>query len=107
MHGGEHDEPARAFIWLSVFCFCSVALGQGMRLGFLGLLHMDVFRERLEQASTPNIVHISLIQKYKCIRQYKVKLLYTLIFLPLPVYIFTANLVVYCSINSVVYYIVV
>lgn len=27
----------------------SVALGQGYRLGFLGLLHMDVFTQRLEQ----------------------------------------------------------
>lgn len=27
----------------------SVALGQGWRLGFLGLLHMDVFRQRLEE----------------------------------------------------------
>ena len=27
----------------------SVALGQGWRIGFLGLLHMDVFRQRLEE----------------------------------------------------------
>jgi len=27
----------------------STALGQGWRLGFLGTLHMDVFRQRLEQ----------------------------------------------------------
>ena len=27
----------------------SVALGQGWRLGFLGLLHMDVFIQRLEE----------------------------------------------------------
>ena len=27
----------------------SIALGQGWRLGFLGLLHMDVFRQRLEE----------------------------------------------------------
>ena len=26
-----------------------MALGQGWRLGFLGLLHMDVFRQRLEE----------------------------------------------------------
>ena len=30
----------------------SVALGQGWRLGFLGLLHMDVFRQRLEEVGT-------------------------------------------------------
>ena len=29
----------------------SLALGQGWRLGFLGLLHMDVFKQRLEQVS--------------------------------------------------------
>ena len=29
----------------------SVALGQGWRLGFLGLLHMDVFRQRLEEVA--------------------------------------------------------
>jgi translation elongation factor EF-4 len=27
----------------------SLALGQGWRLGFLGLLHMEVFNQRLEQ----------------------------------------------------------
>jgi len=27
----------------------SAALGQGFRLGFLGLLHMDVFEQRLRQ----------------------------------------------------------
>ena len=32
----------------------SVALGQGFRLGFLGLLHMDVFRERLEEVHDRN-----------------------------------------------------
>ena len=34
----------------------SVALGQGFRLGFLGLLHMDVFTQRLEQVCTLDTV---------------------------------------------------
>jgi translation elongation factor EF-4 len=28
-----------------------MALGQGWRIGFLGTLHMDVFRQRLEEVS--------------------------------------------------------
>ncbi|KAI0306413.1 GTP-binding protein lepa [Multifurca ochricompacta] len=34
----------------------SAALGQGCRLGFLGSLHMDVFRQRLEDEYDTNIV---------------------------------------------------
>ena len=34
----------------------SMALGQGWRLGFLGLLHMDVFRQRLEEVCV--FVHV-------------------------------------------------
>ena len=38
----------------SLFAF-SLALGQGWRLGFLGLLHMDVFKQRLEQVCDKQI----------------------------------------------------
>ncbi|XP_022079630.1 translation factor Guf1, mitochondrial-like isoform X1 [Acanthaster planci] len=34
----------------------SPALGQGWRLGFLGLLHMDVFNQRLEQEFNANVI---------------------------------------------------
>ena len=34
---------------VTIHADASVALGQGWRLGFLGLLHMDVFRQRLEE----------------------------------------------------------
>lgn len=46
-------------IQLKVFLFPivphSLALGQGWRLGFLGLLHMDVFKQRLEQVCMTGI----------------------------------------------------
>ncbi|KAJ3147739.1 Translation factor guf1 mitochondrial [Geranomyces variabilis] len=35
----------------------SVALGQGFRLGFLGTLHMDVFRERLEEEYDSTVIN--------------------------------------------------
>ncbi|KIJ35754.1 hypothetical protein M422DRAFT_180282, partial [Sphaerobolus stellatus SS14] len=34
----------------------STALGQGLRLGFFGTLHMDVFRQRLEDEYNANII---------------------------------------------------
>ena len=39
----------------------SVALGQGWRLGFLGLLHMDVFRQRLEEVVCANLSNLGFI----------------------------------------------
>jgi|LauGreDrversion2_3_1035106.scaffolds.fasta_scaffold490876_1 translation elongation factor EF-4 len=43
---------------LSVSCVkeSSNALGLGFRCGFLGLLHMDVFRQRLEQEFNTDII---------------------------------------------------
>lgn len=55
----------------------SAALGQGWRLGFLGLLHMDVFSQRLEQEydasviiTTPNVPYKVKISGAKNIKQY-------------------------------------
>lgn len=52
---------------VSVHRDSSAALGQGMRLGFLGLLHMDVFRERLEQEYQATVVVTSPNVPYKAI----------------------------------------
>jgi len=46
----------------------STALGIGFRCGFLGLLHMDVFRQRLEQEYGLNVITTSPTVSYK-IRQ--------------------------------------
>ncbi|KAG0006617.1 Translation factor guf1 mitochondrial [Modicella reniformis] len=43
----------------------STALGQGWRLGFLGTLHMDVFRQRLEQEYDANIIITAPTVPYK------------------------------------------
>jgi len=55
----------------------SAALGQGWRLGFLGLLHMDVFCERLEQeyattvvVTTPNVPYKIQIHGEKNIKHF-------------------------------------
>jgi elongation factor 4 len=55
----------------------SAALGQGWRLGFLGMLHMDVFCERLEQEyattvvlTTPNVPYRVKIHGDKNIQYY-------------------------------------
>ncbi|CAD1477240.1 unnamed protein product, partial [Heterotrigona itama] len=56
----------------------SVALGQGWRLGFLGLLHMEVFMQRLEQeygahsvVTTPSVTYKAKIFGKKNVKQYK------------------------------------
>jgi translation elongation factor EF-4 len=46
----------------------STALGQGLRLGFLGTLHMDVFRQRLEDEYDANILITSPTVPYKGLR---------------------------------------
>jgi hypothetical protein len=43
----------------------SSALGQGCRLGFLGTLHMDVFRQRLEDEYDANIIVTAPTVPYK------------------------------------------
>ena len=43
----------------------SSALGQGHRLGFLGSLHMDVFRQRLEDEYEANIIVTAPTVPYK------------------------------------------
>ncbi|KAF5381035.1 hypothetical protein D9615_004155 [Tricholomella constricta] len=45
----------------------SSALGQGCRLGFLGTLHMDVFRQRLEDEYDANIIITAPTVPYKLI----------------------------------------
>lgn len=47
----------------------STALGQGCRLGFLGTLHMDVFRQRLEDEYDANIIITAPTVPYKGMRQ--------------------------------------
>ncbi|KZC04058.1 PREDICTED: translation factor Guf1, mitochondrial [Dufourea novaeangliae] len=55
----------------------SVALGQGWRIGFLGLLHMEVFMQRLEQefgaqpiTTIPNVTYKAEIFGAKNIKKY-------------------------------------
>jgi len=45
----------------------STALGQGCRLGFLGTLHMDVFRQRLEDEYDANVIITSPTVPYKIV----------------------------------------
>ena len=45
----------------------SIALGLGFRCGFLGLLHMDVFKQRLEQEYNASIITTSPTVPYRVI----------------------------------------
>ncbi|KAF9052993.1 translation factor GUF1, mitochondrial [Panaeolus papilionaceus] len=45
----------------------STALGQGCRLGFLGTLHMDVFRQRLEDEYDANVIITAPTVPYKLV----------------------------------------
>ncbi|XP_011500697.1 PREDICTED: translation factor GUF1 homolog, mitochondrial [Ceratosolen solmsi marchali] len=63
---------------VSIINESSPALGQGWRLGFLGLLHMEVFSQRLEQEfdtpsifTTPGVVYKAKIFGKKNITHYK------------------------------------
>ncbi|XP_042217972.1 translation factor GUF1, mitochondrial-like isoform X2 [Homarus americanus] len=62
---------------VSVSVESSSALGQGWRLGFLGLLHMDVFNQRLEQehgaqviTTTPSVPYKIKVHGTRVIREY-------------------------------------
>jgi translation elongation factor EF-4 len=44
----------------------SAALGQGCRLGFLGSLHLDVFRQRLEDEYSSNVIVTAPSVPYRC-----------------------------------------
>lgn len=46
----------------------SAALGQGCRLGFLGTLHMDVFRQRLEDEYDSNVIITAPTVPYKSMK---------------------------------------
>ncbi|KAH9950270.1 P-loop containing nucleoside triphosphate hydrolase protein [Amylocystis lapponica] len=49
----------------------STALGQGCRLGFLGTLHMDVFRQRLEDEYDANVIITAPTVPYKVVYKHK------------------------------------
>lgn len=47
----------------------SVSLGQGWRLGFLGTLHMDVFKQRLEEEHNAQVINTMPTVPYKLVYQ--------------------------------------
>nr|XP_009238196.3 translation factor GUF1, mitochondrial isoform X3 [Pongo abelii] len=58
----------------------SLALGAGWRLGFLGLLHMEVFNQRLEQEynasvilTTPTVPYKAVLSSSKLIKEHREK----------------------------------
>ncbi|XP_078004305.1 translation factor GUF1, mitochondrial isoform X2 [Phascolarctos cinereus] len=58
----------------------SLALGAGWRLGFLGLLHMEVFNQRLEQEynasvilTTPTVPYKAVLSSAKLVKEYREK----------------------------------
>lgn len=48
----------------------SIALGLGFRCGFLGLLHMDVFKQRLEQEYDMNVIATAPSVLFKIVMKY-------------------------------------
>ncbi|KAG8928691.1 Translation factor guf1 mitochondrial [Tulasnella sp. 418] len=63
----------------------STALGQGHRLGFLGTLHMDVFRQRLEDEYDANVIITSPSVPYEAVyRNGKTKMISNPVEFPEP-----------------------
>ncbi|XP_023405619.1 translation factor GUF1, mitochondrial isoform X5 [Loxodonta africana] len=65
---------------VTVYRDSSLALGAGWRLGFLGLLHMEVFNQRLEQEynasvilTTPTVPYKAVLSSAKLIKEYREK----------------------------------
>lgn len=54
---------------VTVYPDSSAVLGQGWRLGFLGLLHMDVFQQRLEEEFDMSVILTSPSVPYKVIKR--------------------------------------
>ncbi|KAL5470982.1 hypothetical protein EMCRGX_G029052 [Ephydatia muelleri] len=54
---------------VSIYPDSSAVLGQGWRLGFLGLLHMDVFQQRLEEEFDMSVILTSPSVPYKVIKR--------------------------------------
>lgn len=54
---------------VTIYPDSSAVLGQGWRLGFLGLLHMDVFQQRLEEEFDMSVILTSPSVPYKVIKR--------------------------------------